>query len=332
MELKVLRTADRDEWSDLIARFDGNIFHSCEFAQSERCYGCEPLYFEFFDAQMPVGADLGFVSRRGFPLSFISKRLRFDTYPCVARNDPALIFEALRRIRDYAKRSGFLSLDVNSYDSPMLAESLEALGFAIKPRLEFTFDLTEAEEELWNRMPSVRRGHIRKAIKHDIKLYSLRTADGLEKLGALSKCSMERHAQKGLSPESVRSFGCLLEAGLASIYVAEYGGEIVSAILVAEFNRRGYSLVSGNSDTAKRIDAPSLLRWHTVQELKRKGFEKYTIGGVPASAENEGDEQHGLYMFKRGFGAEAHLCQSGSMECMRSAGERVARTLRMLRP
>ena len=123
----------------------------------------------------------------------------------------------------------------------------------------------------------------------------------------------------------------LLDIGLAEIYVATHHGEIVSATMVTGYNRKGYSIYSGNSIAGNKIGAPSLLIWHSVLDLKRRGFIKYTIGGVPASAENDGDPQRGLYVFKSDFGADVRYCRSGSMQDVSKLRGKLAGTLRKLK-
>jgi len=331
MKLRLARTFDAKEWSDLVTRFDGNIFHSIELAEVERCNGLRPLFFTFVEADAPIGIALGLLSERRFPLSLISKRIRLDTFPCIRNHDLDLLFETIREIRDYARRSGALSLEMNSYDSPIPVGNLEDLGFALKPRIEFVFDLTKTEKELWNSMKSSRRGYIRKAQSNEIALDSLRTVDALRKLSDLSGQSMARHGREGVSLKAVLSMKHLLDIGLAEIFVATHHGEVVSAIMVTEYNGKCYSIHSGNSAAGTKIGVPSLLRWHSVLELKRRGFIKYTIGGVPASAENDGDPQHGLYVFKREFGADARYCQSGSIQNMSTSRTKLAGALRRLR-
>jgi len=328
MKLQVARTVDAREWAELVARFGGNLYHSAEWAGTAQAAKETPLFFKFMEGDACVGVALGALLGRRFPLSLLSKRIRLDTYPCVRDGDPAALDDAVRAIVGYARRSGALSLELLSYASRVPFGDLAELGFRVTPRIEFDLDLTKTEEELWNGMASNRRGNIRKAERNGISVERLHTADALDTLSELSRQSMSRHGGEGIPLEVLLAKRKLFDAGLAEVHLARHDNAVVSAIMVTLYHGVGYSIHSGNSGESFKIGAPSLLRWQMVLDLKRRGFTLCTIGGVTASAVEEGDPQHGLYVFKRDFGGAERRCCDGLIEDMHRVRGAVARALR----
>jgi lipid II:glycine glycyltransferase (peptidoglycan interpeptide bridge formation enzyme) len=176
-----------------------------------------------------------------------------------------------------------------------------------------------------------RKGAIRKAAKDSITIEKIRTVDALRVLSFLTEESMERHGKEGIALNALLPKKALIDAGCADVYVANYGGDVVAALMVTIYNGKGYTLHGGNSHDGLKVNAPSLLWWQAALDLKGRGLAQCTLGGVPASSEHEGDPQYGLYRFKRSFGAEARPCSSGAIDNLSRARGALAKRLRMLK-
>ena len=62
-------------------------------------------------------------------------------------------------------------------------------------------------------------------------------------------------------------------------------------------------LFSGSDDTYKHFKAPYAIQWKIIQEAKEKGAQRYNFYGISGHF-NEDEEGYGVYLFKKGFGAD----------------------------
>jgi lipid II:glycine glycyltransferase (peptidoglycan interpeptide bridge formation enzyme) len=92
----------------------------------------------------------------------------------------------------------------------------------------------------------------------------------------------------------------------ARLYLAEYLGEPLAAIVTLFYGREGVYLYGASSDSHRNLMAPYALQWKAIEDAKASGCTEYDLFGIPPS----NDEKHpmaGLYRFKTGFigGGEA---------------------------
>jgi len=328
MKLQIVDKVNKKDWESLINQFNGNLYHSIEWANIQMTKNRIPQYFKYMEQNECIGIALGFISKSKFPLSLLSKSLSFDTTPCVLNDDPILLYEMVREIRDFSKKTKYISLYLDSYDSRNSLDNLEELGFNLIHRIEFVIDLTKTEEELWNNMESNFRKKIRKGIKNNIIIEENGTINGLKQLVSLMDQSLARHGVYHFSEEKIVNIKKLIDFRLAKLFTAKYNGDIVSVILVTLYNKKGYYMYGGNSDMGLKCEASRFLIWHTILDIKRMGFTSYTIGGVPKESEYEGSPQHGLYMFKKEFGGEKRYCYSGAIENLNKTRNNVVNIIR----
>ena len=107
MQLKVDRSPGA-EWVQLIERFDGNIYHSQEWAETWRSDYAEPLYFRGLDEQgRCIGIALANERHSSRPvIGRFLRRLDFETFPAVQANDPDLARAMMDRIVEFARAGG----------------------------------------------------------------------------------------------------------------------------------------------------------------------------------------------------------------------------------
>ena len=68
--------------------------------------------------------------------------------------------------------------------------------------------------------------------------------------------------------------------------------------------------MGGSTPEGYECGASVWLHWRVATLLAESGFRTYNLGGAAASAAAPGDPGHGLYRFKRGFGARITPCRS----------------------
>ncbi|MBE3064613.1 MAG: peptidoglycan bridge formation glycyltransferase FemA/FemB family protein, partial [Spirochaetes bacterium] len=212
---------------------------------------------------------------------------------------------------------------------------LAGLGYAVARRLEFELDLLCLEDDLWERLEYKRRKNIKKGARMGVVLHDPSAAEGVPHLRRLQAESAQRIVQRGGRDITYRGrhlrdpAEVLVESGLGRIVVAEVAGEIVSAGLFTCFNGLVYHTLSGHSRKALETQAPTFLLWETIKRYKREGARRFNFGGCSAEAVNEGSPEHGIYIYKMGFGGTCLECASGS-KVLRKAAHRTMGLLRSL--
>jgi lipid II:glycine glycyltransferase (peptidoglycan interpeptide bridge formation enzyme) len=120
-----------------------------------------------------------------------------------------------------------------------------------------------------------------------------------------------------LGDVSTGRFAAALEVLIAAqrgrLYLASLDGEFIAGCFFGSVGDSAYYLFNGSTETALRTGATPSVLFHAVTDLSSEGFARINLGGVPASARERTSPDHGLYVFKRGLGAEPMLCQGGRL-------------------
>jgi CelD/BcsL family acetyltransferase involved in cellulose biosynthesis len=247
----------------------------------------------------------------------LTSRLWLDAMPVVKNNDDVLLAQFIERLIEHAQAAGDVVVEVGSFASIAGETPLRSLGFALTRRFEFELDLSASEDSLWNGMEYKRRKNIRKAERSGLVIEDLEREEGVVSLRRLQGASSERIVARGgtditfKGEEDDDPVAMLLDSGVARIVGARLDGEVISAGLFSHFNGLVYHTLSGHNETALATQAPTLLLWKTILRYRAEGAGRFNFGGCPASAADEGDPSHGVYVYKMGFGGRRLECFSG---------------------
>jgi lipid II:glycine glycyltransferase (peptidoglycan interpeptide bridge formation enzyme) len=85
------------------------------------------------------------------------------------------------------------------------------------------------------------------------------------------------------------------------VYLAEYEGEVLAAIIVLFRGKSGVYLYGASSDHQRQLMAPYSLQWKAMQDAKAKGCIVYDLFGI-SPTDDPTHPMAGLYRFKTGFG------------------------------
>jgi lipid II:glycine glycyltransferase (peptidoglycan interpeptide bridge formation enzyme) len=167
-------------------------------------------------------------------------------------------------------------------------------------------DLTAPEEEILARMNPKWRYNIRLASR---KGAAVRRA-GEEELPAFYALLRETARRDGIAVHSLDYYRTLFNhsrdyrgAGRQELrlYLAEYGGEALGAVITLFRGAEGVYLYGASSDRNRNLMASYALQWRAMTDARAWGCQSYDLFGIPPSA----DPAHpmaGLYRFKTGFG------------------------------
>ena len=315
----------KTQWRRLLEQFNGNIFHSIEWAETCRSNHVNPLFFNWLDSSgRTVGIAVGIASRS--PVRYLgrfSKRLNFESYPAVKNNDADLARSMIRQLVAFAKDGGYRSLTIQSYFANVPIPDMAQLGFVTTSRIEFILDLTRTEEELWNRLSGHHQRKIKKAQKHDLLFEEACSVEAMEQLRKLQAATREKRNRRGEHMDMLdsaqyeelgkRYFGL----NLGKLYLMTNEKQPVSAAFVTMYAGRALYVYGGSSEKGYEMNAPALLFWKIFSRCRELGCREFNMGGVTASAVNSDSLSHGLYRFKAGFGGRQVSCLSGAAENLR---------------
>lgn len=308
-------------WDSVVTRLDGNIFHSTYWADYQSFIeGGKPVFFLGRDRNgyERIGAMALFHQSSRPIVSLISRTLELPAYPFMAGDNGTLLYDLVGRCEEYARKRRCARMTIGSNmsgDSPFIPSRV---GYRESKRLEFTVDLTRDMDSLWQGIRKDQRVRIKQLERKGVIVEEGAEKEELQGLKIVREKTHTRRTRKGQEYElssDAEFYECvyrfLIAKGVARLFLARHGNEVVAAIMFTIFNGKAYSVFSGSTEYGYKTGAQSGLFWLAVETFKREGFSLLNRGGLPASAELEGDPLHGIYRFKHRLGTTPILCRSG---------------------
>jgi hypothetical protein len=162
-----------------------------------------------------------------------------------------------------------------------------------------------------------RRKNIGKAKRLGVTIVDVPAEVGIPELRRLQIESGERILRRGgpqflrMGPDVDDPVRVLVESGFGRILAAKVNDTLVSTGLFTCFNGLVYYTLSGHNQKALETQAPTLLVWESIMRYRSEGAKRFNLSGVKADAADEKSSEHGVYVYKKGFGAECLKCHSG---------------------
>jgi lipid II:glycine glycyltransferase (peptidoglycan interpeptide bridge formation enzyme) len=190
---------------------------------------------------------------------------------------------------------------------PPLKEPLFRAAADIQPPDSVIIDLDKSEEEILRGMKPKWRYNIRLAGRKGV---SVRRAEAGE-LPVFYRLYQETARRDGIAIHSADYYAALFahsrewngRQGSADIglYMAEYEGETLAAIITLFRGGEAVYLYGASSDRRRNFMAPYALQWRAIRDAKASGCLSYDLYGIPPG-EDPAHPMAGLYLFKTGFG------------------------------
>ena len=277
-----------------------------------------PLYMTYRDDRdVIVGAALAFAetSRRAI-INMLGKRMLLYATPAVMDSDMVMT-DFLVELERYCREQGFVKLNITSYASPDISRQFGQLDYNQKRRYEFLIDLDHTEEHMWKGFSATLRKNINGAGRNGVIIRELPVDASIASLQELSKVTAERiFTRKGVDfrqsrSEKITRANTFIESGLGRFVSALIDGEIVSTSLFSLFNGMVNHMLGGANEKAMKAQASKLLMWDTIKYYRETGARIFNLGGCGADATEPDSSEHGVYSFKKSFGAEIVECSNG---------------------
>jgi lipid II:glycine glycyltransferase (peptidoglycan interpeptide bridge formation enzyme) len=190
------------------------------------------------------------------------------------------------------------------------SEGFRASQHEVQPRRTLVVDIGGDEDEILARMHQKTRYNVRLASRKGVTVRPwedpLAFGDMLRKTAA--RAEFGAHVPAYFQ----RAYELFHPQGACEIFLAEYEGQPLAALLVFARGDRAWYFY-GASTTHHRNRMPTyLLQWEAIQWARSLGCRQYDLWGVPdapldqleAQFTERSDDLWGVYRFKRGFGGD----------------------------
>jgi hypothetical protein len=295
-------------WDRILSEADaGHLFHTADWAEYRATTASlAPLYFVLQrSAGMPrsataaLGLEVPLLGSRLRPMAW---RLAFDSAPVPAQGRAAFV-DALLQWAHH--RPGLVSIECGSLDGDW------GTDFVSPPlrRLEFVVDVSGGQS--LERMRKSTRYEVRRAARAGVKISAAQSRSDVEALVRLHAATLDdlrrrKHVSGARPPFDAMAAAIqrLIAGKAAQAFLARRNGSPVAACLFGYAGKAAYYLLNGSSAVGREYSATHLTISTALDEFGAREFEQVNLGGVPVESTVGDHPDHGLYLFKRGFGGD----------------------------
>ena len=193
----------------------------------------------------------------------------------------------LAQIDGAARQSGaaFVKIEPSLLDTPANRALLASYGFrpspqTVQPRSTIALDISGSEDEILNRMKSKWRYNIRLAERKEVTVRAGEAAD-LRHFQALMQTTGQRDGFSVHSFDYYRTAHELLVPRHAVYLYAEYGGQVLAAIVVLHCGKMAWYVWGASSDAERNRMPNHALQWAAIRWAKERGVQQYDFWGIP---------------------------------------------------
>lgn len=237
--------------------------------------------------------------------------------PVLDHDDVALrqcVLQGLQRISRERRTCYLVVQPPSAYQETVLPELLNRgfreAGTLVEPNPTATVvvDLALDEATLLAAMRKATRYNVRRAER-----IGVRVREGGERdVPTFHRLLTMTARRQGFSVPPEQYFSHLLRVmgpdGHAKIFVAEYGGRPLSAVLVIAFGNRVSLKRAAWSGDQRDVHPNELLQWTVIRWAKRSGYHYYDFEGIDRSCAapsgKDGRSRDSVTAFKMGFGGD----------------------------
>lgn len=289
---------EHEDSLSLMQAKDGGLFQSEEWRRFQESAGFKTIRFRSENLE----------GRAVFhSLPFAGGYLYFPRGPLFFSTERKKIDESVLALKELGKKEKVNWIRIEPQDDEVAdffsgRNDVRKSPRDTQPREIFSIDISSPEETLLSRMKQKTRYNIRLAEKKGVKV--IVSNDEKYKQSFL-RLVVETADRKIISPHPrhyYEKFFSSFPEGTLSLFIAEYGQEVIAANLLAIYGNTAYYLHGGSSDRHRDVMAPYLLQWEQIRFAKEKGATKYDFGGIKTDENSEGKSGWaGITRFKQGF-------------------------------
>lgn len=168
----------------------------------------------------------------------------------------------------------------------------------IEPAHTWTIDLTGSQEDLLGGMEPKKRKQWRNYEKKGVRIWQTKDP---EKVTILTKLLEKVGARNGFTPQDEQHLRRQLEAGFATLYVAEVEEKPIAASLVYDYDGVRYAVHAGADDEYKKLAGGTILSVQEMVDAQKAGAREFDFWGMTTS-EDPKHPWYGFTQYKKTFG------------------------------
>ncbi|HCC33036.1 MAG TPA: methicillin resistance protein [Clostridiales bacterium] len=211
-----------------------------------------------------------------------------------------------------SERLAFLKVDPGVEDTRFASLLLEAgfrpagrgQGFeGVQPRHVMRLSLERPLDAILAGFSPKTRYNVNLAVRRGVTTRPATTPEPLPVFYRLLQATARRD---GFGIRSYRYYqdlwDCLVEKGLARLFLAEYRGEVLAGTILFHLGTTAWYVYGASSNSHRQVMPNHALQWAMIRWAAEQGCTVYDFRGVSGDLDPAGP-LYGLYRFKRGFGA-----------------------------
>lgn len=211
--------------------------------------------------------------------------------------------QALAALKDLAheQKAFFIRIEPTVYFAP---EVLMRLGLKrshdLDPAHTWVLDLTQSEEEILKGIEKTKVRHWRQSEQKKLKV---RQTQNPAEIGILSQFLQGVSERDKFIPQDEAHLKKQLEAGFATLYIAEFEGQPIAASLVYDHDGVRYYAHAATDDEHRKMMAGTVLLVQMIMDAKRAGAQEFDFWGITTS-EDPSHPWYGFTQYKKSFGGQ----------------------------
>ncbi len=294
------------EWETFLARFiSPHILQTNPWGQLKSEFGWNVLHAATQNAGVQVlikrilpGVKFAYIPKG--PIGENWQQLWPDVDQLCRENNCAFLKVEPDSWSDHARPGANLNFTENERFTPSM--------HSIQPMRTLVVDISGDETHILGRMKQKTRYNINLALKKNVIAKPLTDVSAFYNLMEITG---ERD-QFGIHSQAyyLRAFELFNARDLCRLLVAEFEGEVISALMVFRVGRRAWYFYGASAGVHRDKMPNYLLQWEAIRWAKSQGCLEYDLWGVPdvdqdtleADFASRNDGLWGVYRFKRGFG------------------------------
>ena len=296
MDLRPISEKQKTQYNKLVT----HVIQSWEWGEFRKSLGLPLLRYGIFNKGKLTTAFQLTLHHIPFTKRFVGY-LPKGPYP---DNDLAQALKQIGRENNCA----FIKIEPNIEISNLKSQISNVFIPSPKPlftKYNFILDLTKSEDQLLKDMYPKTRYNIKVAQKHGVKVEERVDDKAFEIYLKLYFETTKRQGYHGHNENYHRKvWETLKNAGIATLLIASYKKEPLTAWMLLKFKDILYYPYGGSSLAHREVMANNLVAWAAIKFGKKHHLKKFDTWGALGPDANSTDPWYGFHKFKQGYGGQ----------------------------
>lgn len=311
-DLTSTTSIDNAAWHELVSATNGSFLQTTAWSEVKGKWGWDSKRVGIESNGMLVaGIQILF---RALPLGFTIAYA--PRAPLTVNDNPKLLETLFQAVHRLCRRQRAILLTIEpdwqlptERTTELIRAAFRPAPATVQPSATIMVDLQGSEEEILAQMHQKWRYNIRLAGRKEVTVRIGNETD-IPTFHALTQVTGERD-EFAVRPaqyytDVYRAFG-----PQARLFVAEYEGKALGAIMVVTTGDTATYLYGASSNEERQRMPNHALQWAAIQQAKADGCRWYDFWGIPPEVPEDGNVEEpgtgglwGVFRFKQGFGGK----------------------------